>query len=395
MSQVTPSVVSRLSPNLEAKEVLPFEGRQLITFTDARQGTARHAANIQIASERSFIRSFLYHLAQERPLGDPAAVAVAESNIERIRAVDLPDDLKADLIAQEEQKIQAASAAPTPKRWDAVRARLAASETVAEFLSEIWTERDERFKERDELAEFLLYREIMRRPVRANSAETLGLVRLVVPSVDKPGTALPAAAQRLGLSNEDWGDVVRLLVTHFLRTNVILAFPYHWMNWIDRRQSQITVVRRRDPTARTPPGVRFWPNPYGNIPTRVLRMLLQGLSMSADDRVARDQLEELFDAAWHVLLPMMVPHGEGYRFQLSLLSLAPIEQAFWCPVTRRVVDTTFRGISPYNRPGVPHPRAERIELPVLKFVNGRSSDGSKVSTDEIDHWLATDPKSPF
>jgi hypothetical protein len=39
----------------------PFEGRQLISFTDSRQGTARFASRMQIESERSYLRSYIYH----------------------------------------------------------------------------------------------------------------------------------------------------------------------------------------------------------------------------------------------------------------------------------------------------------------------------------------------
>src|SRR3546814_4851576 len=53
MSQITPGLLSNLSPELSPPTPLPSEGRRLITFTDACQGTARHAANVQIASDRN------------------------------------------------------------------------------------------------------------------------------------------------------------------------------------------------------------------------------------------------------------------------------------------------------------------------------------------------------
>src|SRR5690606_35913158 len=44
MAQITPGFLADLSPEPASRDPLPFEGRRLITFTDARQGTARHAA---------------------------------------------------------------------------------------------------------------------------------------------------------------------------------------------------------------------------------------------------------------------------------------------------------------------------------------------------------------
>src|SRR3546814_17761405 len=57
MSQITPGLLSNLSPELSPPTPLPSEGRRLITLTDARQGTARPAANVQIASEPNPLRS--------------------------------------------------------------------------------------------------------------------------------------------------------------------------------------------------------------------------------------------------------------------------------------------------------------------------------------------------
>jgi DEAD/DEAH box helicase domain-containing protein len=43
----------------------PMAGRQLLSFTDSRQGTARFAAKLQISSERNFVRSVIYHAVQD------------------------------------------------------------------------------------------------------------------------------------------------------------------------------------------------------------------------------------------------------------------------------------------------------------------------------------------
>jgi DEAD/DEAH box helicase domain-containing protein len=166
MSQITPGVVGRLSPNTTSNESLPFDGRQLITFTDARQGTARHAANIQVTSERSFIRSFLYHLVQERPARDEKKIATLETRISRLAASG-DADLMAMIPDLEAQKRQEEGAV-VPRKWNDLVQRLANQETTANFLKSIWAERNESFAEPGRLAEFLLYREIMRRPVRAN-----------------------------------------------------------------------------------------------------------------------------------------------------------------------------------------------------------------------------------
>src|SRR3546814_1325673 len=53
----------------QAEHALPFDGRQLISFSDIRQGTARFAANIETNGERGFVRGFIYHAVQKAAQG--------------------------------------------------------------------------------------------------------------------------------------------------------------------------------------------------------------------------------------------------------------------------------------------------------------------------------------
>jgi DEAD/DEAH box helicase domain-containing protein len=162
------------------------------------------------------------------------------------------------------------------------------------------------------------------------------------------------------------------------------------MPWIDRRQTQIR-VKRLQPGDRTAPGIRFWPHPYGKHPSRVIRVLLQGLGLRLDDRSARDDVGALMEEAWHALFRYMTHADDGFRLKLDALDVAAVEKAFWCPVTRRLVDTTFRGLSPYDRSGE-HKPAPQVELPALPFVRGHATDGRRVAPKEIEDWLAEDEK---
>lgn len=84
IAQITPGFLADLSPEPETDDPLPFGGRRLITFTDARQGTARHAANVQIASERTFVRGFIYQFVQEAPTIDTEMLATIDKRIARL-----------------------------------------------------------------------------------------------------------------------------------------------------------------------------------------------------------------------------------------------------------------------------------------------------------------------
>ncbi len=70
LSNAVPRLLEFARPRPPARVHMPAQGRQLITFTDSRQGTARLAARIQHEAERNLVRSVIYHLVQAR---DPAA----------------------------------------------------------------------------------------------------------------------------------------------------------------------------------------------------------------------------------------------------------------------------------------------------------------------------------
>lgn len=388
MAQITPGFLADLSPEPILDEPLPFDGRRLITFTDARQGTARHAANLQIASERMFIRGFIYQFVQEGSVVDAEALATIDRRIARLR--EDPNDSMLAAMADKEERERANFVGGAAKPWSDLVQKLAGHSTVDHFLRALWTatNRDDRFQEPLELAEFLLYREAMRRPIRANSAETLGLFRFELPGIDGAEPRVPASARAVGMSDEDWRDLLRLLVTHFLRTNVALEFPRWWLNWIDRRQSHIE-VKPWSSGERSSRYVRLWPNPYGTRLTRVVRLLFQVLQLDPRNHVDKDKVGDVLNDAWLALQRFMTRTDNGFRLKLSNLAVSRVEKAFWCPTTRRVLDTTLRGKSPYDVDGI-HPDASPIMLPRLPFPWRRDQGGHAINEDVMDTWLATD-----
>lgn len=392
MAQITPSIVRHLTPaatdDLVGEEHLPSDGRQLITFTDARQGTARHAANTQVVSERNYIRSFLYHSVQASNRVTGTSPDELEGQINAIE--NSGDELLQSLLPELRARLQDALRGADPIPWRDIVGELAAQPTVRTSLWGLWSDRESRFRDPTELAEFLLYREVMRRPVNANSAETLGLVRFIVPGIDTGPSSLPTNAERLGLSNEDWKDLVRLVVTHFIRTNVILNLPQWWMRWIDRRQLPVSFVPWSDDRIRGA-HVRAWPNPYANRPSRVVRMVAQALGLDLGDNSAKDVIQNLFDEVRVALRPFFRATGATFKFNLSELSLAPVRNAYVCPNTRRIVDTTFRRLSPYDSQGT-HPTCERIVLPDLPFPWLLNEQDEAVGNEQVDSWLHENPQ---
>lgn len=365
----------------------PFSGRRLLTFTDARQGTARLSAKLQADAERAFLRAFVYHAVQSRPPGgsaeeiDNQRAVVAE--LERINSPTLADTLakaRADLARLE------GGAEPSPILWTAMRDRLAQDATLLHIKS-LWELREDDFDRSGDLAHFLLLREFLRRAVRGNSAETMGLARLLLPAHNR-GAEPPPPARTLGLSAGDWHDLLALIVTHFVRLNTIVSVAPSAFNWIDRRPRHVA-VGQFDPRSTTNDP---WPAARGaGRPSRVVSLLAQAASVSLDDRMSRDLVNETLEAARQSLLRYLEPaQGGGFRLDMQKLALGKVKTAWICPVTRRILDTTLKGLSPYPRDGR-HFTAEPVTLPDHPFPFLAHPAGPTTATGEIDAFLASDP----
>ncbi len=168
----------------------PFDGHQLLSFTDSRQGTARIAAKLQIGAERNFVRSVVYLAAQDA-LAKGGGTPELDEEIAGFERMIESDSSAAAYVGgllqrKREQRDAARDAGSMGLPWPVMAQRLADRPEVEVYLRDIWSPRDpERFNNPTVLATFLLLREFARRPRRANSLETMGLARLRFAAIEK------------------------------------------------------------------------------------------------------------------------------------------------------------------------------------------------------------------
>ena len=83
-----------------------------------------------------------------------------------------------DMRIAKERDLEALSL-PVPKAWDGLVHRSSTTNEINRFIRErVWVEREPDFGNATRFAQFLLLREFLRQPIRANSAETMGLATL-------------------------------------------------------------------------------------------------------------------------------------------------------------------------------------------------------------------------
>lgn len=381
-------------------ERLPSGGRRLLSFTDSRQGTARMAAKLQIESERNFVRSFIYHQVQasmQAGLGSEAEMVrlqTAIAKLEEMGAADSTSPLASVLASQKAELTRLSGEGVHGVPWNDLVQRLAARPEVSEWMLGVWQARDEEFfSDSYKLAGFLLLREFARRPRRANSIETLGLAQLRHPALDRLGEAhLPASFRRHGRTLLDWQCYLQAILTWFVRANGAIAIGWQAQHWIAPK-AQLTSLVGPDRTKGGDSKLRAWPNGHfrASPRSRPVAFLLRGLSLSLESAADRDDLDECLHAAWNQVQATFSPDPERRVFDFPKAFVAPISEGFFCPVTRRMLDCSPFGLTPYGLDDPSEKQRQAVPMAMPKhpvpMLGDVDLDQARATTRD---WLETD-----
>jgi hypothetical protein len=125
-------------------------------------------------------------------------------------------------------------------------------------------------------------------------------------------------------------------------------------------------------------------------------LLAQGLSLPLDDQQARAAIQEWLDqAAVALAVPLSPPGAVTRQLDFSTAHVAAMSLGFLCPVTQRMLDVTFRGLSPYGAgEATAEPRpAEAVDLPrhPLPFMGQAQDADPETAREYVAYWLANDP----
>ena len=359
LGEIIPTLLE-FCPDIENKEVKPLDrplrGRRMISFTDSRQGTARIAAKLQQDSERNRVRG----LVLKKVLASGAAAASAEASnenkdIENLKAAlkVSPNPIIQKMLDEKLAKLaQSATIKPVPFAEIAEWLSTSASD-VKDWMHDYYVSLDPvefaANSGRERLARILLMREFARRPKRVNSLETMGLVRTTYPKLDAvvrvpdfpPG--LPA------FSLSDWKDFLKIALDFHVRENTFIDLPDSWRKWGGNRLSAKQLLPPDSKELQTNK-LKRWPqsNPAGR-QSRLVRLLAYVCKLDAESSYGKEIIDCILRSAWDQLIAvgLLHPGGIGRYLTLNDVALAPIEKAWVCPVTRRILDVTFRGVTPY------------------------------------------------
>ena len=374
------------APDGEEPADHPYRGRRLLTFSDSRQGTARLAAKLQQDAERTKARGLIYHHALAKFL---ARVGVGsdqlQTDIVKFEAIlatpGMPDAAKSPIIEMlKERRIAlAGTARPAPISFREIQTAIAQEGHEFRNILHAYQGYSRAVfggaEGADNLAGMLLIRELGRRPRRQNNLETMGMVVVRYPGLEQINAAPPDWTGR-GFSIADWRDFLKIALDYFVRGGGSLDVPDIWRNWLGIRYPRNWIVPSSQiETAR---GQRRWPSARrGKLQSTLVRLLAYVTKADVETASGQDIVDSLLEAAWDDVRRVLSTTGSGYMLRLEELAFSPMARAWICPVSRRFLDTTLRGITPYLPKQATEAMAmcEAIEIPVYDAPFGDSTDG--------------------
>jgi len=361
-------ILLRHLPPKQTKEALPSDGRRILSFTDSRQGTARIAVKLQIENERDYVRSLLYHgITDQACPANPQDVEKLQKEIATLEPlVAVHPELKGIL----EQKRTDLTKNETPPlgrlAWREAQDRLLSDDGFKRWLLPPLQEQSFGLNER-QLADLCLWREFLFRPKRRFSLEGLGLLRLGYAGIEKINH-VPDVAAQLQISLDDWRALAQIAMDFFIRQNMSVAIPDDILRWIGYPGRPTLVIG---------PGQekkllhqRSWPSAKSVVRrrARLVRLLAYTLHKDIEQKENQELIDEVLIALWNDVQGLLSRTENGYHLDMGQqVEIVQVREAWLCPVTRRLLPVTFRGITPYlpENPAKELAECRKIAMPSL------------------------------
>ena len=337
---------------------LAYQGRKYISFTDNRQKTATAARLQNIDVERNWIRGAIYHALVD--------LTASQANVTIRQQLDALKQLNNPLFAPTIQQLQ-----------QQLQNQMSVSQIFQEYAQNTDIAKlQSRFRNRingsqSEYLNALIIDQMATRSLRSSlSLETLGLVHWEYPDIDAIGSAPRSFVNYFGYQNpqapdaiEEWKNLLRYLIDVTIRNTRHLYIPdrvedflphdFYSSNiysWNIQNQNNETIWPRFDLTTIRPTSIR-----------REFVMLLLANGITDFNNITPQievALNDILRDAWDKLvnLGILTSQGaagnvnQGYSMNFidnnPKMKLALQRRGVICPVTKQVLDYTFRGISP-------------------------------------------------
>jgi DEAD/DEAH box helicase domain-containing protein len=374
----------------------PCRGRRLLTFSDSRQGTARMAANLQQTAERNRVRGLVYHLTLQHGRAQSSSKAQdLQAELQTLRTIAAtnsspPLQLLIDSKDAELKRL----AQPTPLAFRDLATLLAGQgrdfDRMLDHYRRLSRDAFGQASGPVELAGMFLVREFGRRPRRLNSLETMGLVSVRYPKLDSVMQLPPKLAAVCNFDVNLWRDFLKLALDYFVRGGGSLSISPTWRNWLGIPFPQSQLVSRDQLLVGR--NQRRWPRARrSRLQSTLVRILAHALQADVDTAQGEDRIDCVLECAWDELLRLDLLRlgADGYVLPIEGVAFAPIGKAWICPITRRFLDTTLGGVTPYLPRRTMHAKVSCSQVDIPQYdipFGGVTDDVERVQRGRL--WLA-------
>lgn len=215
-------------------------------------------------------------------------------------------------------------------------------------------------------------------------------MQLRYPALEKADA--PAVMKQRGVKPEEWRALLQVTVDNILRSSsppiAVAPDVVRWFGYSSR------------PSALLPPSgnktkdiQRSWSSANSRWAkrNRLIRLLGHVFRLDIDDAEQRGQIDEMLIAIWDGIRPLLSQTENGFQLELDKQAvLTEMHEAWFCPMTRRLLPAAFRETTPYL-PALPAPEAlahcQRVTMPRVPYPFWLGCD-----PEEADTWLKSDPQ---
>lgn len=411
-------------------------GQKYITFTDSRQATAKSAMTINQEVERTWIRTQIFQYLANQRMEDysPGGLTVEEQEeYDEYRSYENPGPRIQRKLRELEEKM-AGGHEPNfkPVEWDTIKRALIGQQELKQMYEHIAEARlgnssrsflSSSPSDREGYLNALFINQMGRAPRRANSLETLGLVRLVYPKIDVQKA--PTCFINAGLTQEDWTAFLYTCLNFSIREKYHYEIPFGAAKYLVQDSHTVPVFGPDTtltslPSTTTEQGekkINKWPlvrvkqdgTPWEQQDKLVL-LLCAALGYTYPDSINVDLVNRILREAWaqismyaleKVETTDMNPANHGYMLRLTdpdKVKISLIREGWVCPVEHAIVTDNFRGYSPRMKGFVNRDNFQRylikehLTYPFFPYpLNHKFIDANHnyipVNQEEINAWI--------
>lgn len=386
----------------KSPEELPGRGRKLITFTDSRQGTARLALSMQQEAERSKLRGAVFYIVKSRVFNhvdDMKQDQLIKKKKEIINELKEKNLMK--WIPDFEKEIEDLVSLKDPYKkfveWDDMVQNLAEQHDIRrsilqynKYANPVLFDSGDNAKT---MARILLLREFIRRPKNQNSLETLGLMKVSYKNLDdinktplnweeiQIATKYQSANHiKETLTLEDWKNYLKVVLDFYVRENSFVEIEDTVKQWMGMRFYPKYLSPPDSPHDDTS-GCQRWPtieNSPRGLRNRLVKLLLEATDLDIETQKGKDLINIILNNAWQQLAEYRIldRKEDVYQLRPSVIQFSLNNQAWICPITHRLLDTTFCGITPYLPQKISSTSSyacEKVTFPDFSEFNSDSS----------------------